>query len=158
MISGTTVSWYFTNERPKSFFESDPGAHGGHDGFFHSIKILVRYHLGTVAFGSLIIALIRAVRLVLEYIDRKFKHEIERSYVAKFIMCCCKCCLWCLEKIMKYINKNAYVPSRVNAIAENLSHHVLRVGTSSLRCMGTRSARRRLSHSPICFTMPAWFL
>jgi hypothetical protein len=108
VISGTTVSWYFTNERPKAFFDKDKNAHGhGNEGFFHAIKILLRYHLGTVAFGSLIIAIIKAIRMVLEYIDHKFGDQIERSVIAKWVMCCCKCCMWCLEKVMKYINKNA---------------------------------------------------
>ena len=24
-------------------------------------------------------------------------------------MCCCKCCLWCLQKIVAFINRNAYI-------------------------------------------------
>ena len=24
-------------------------------------------------------------------------------------MCCVKCCIWCLEKIVAFINKNAYI-------------------------------------------------
>merc|ERR1719391_816685 len=43
------------------------------------------FHLGTLAFGSLIIAIIRC------------------------ILCMCKCCLYCLEKFMRFINKNAYI-------------------------------------------------
>lgn len=23
--------------------------------------------------------------------------------------CCCKCCLWCLENVLKFINRNAYI-------------------------------------------------
>merc|ERR1712153_231317 len=26
-----------------------------------------------------------------------------------FVFCCCRCCLWCMEKCMKYINKGAYI-------------------------------------------------
>jgi len=25
------------------------------------------------------------------------------------ILCLCKCCFWCLEKFMKFINRNAYI-------------------------------------------------
>lgn len=28
---------------------------------------------------------------------------------SSFAMCCCRCCLWCLEKCLKFINKNAYI-------------------------------------------------
>uniref|UniRef100_A0A672NKL2 Choline transporter-like protein n=1 Tax=Sinocyclocheilus grahami TaxID=75366 RepID=A0A672NKL2_SINGR len=27
----------------------------------------------------------------------------------RFIMCCLKCCFWCLEKFIKFINRNAYI-------------------------------------------------
>lgn len=35
-----------------------------------SIKYLVRYHLGTVAFGSLLVALLDLFRIILAYIDK----------------------------------------------------------------------------------------
>lgn len=115
VISGTTVSWYFTHERPAEFFKKDPRAHGhGHDGYIHAVWVLLRYHLGSVALGSLIIAIIQAIRLVVEYIDHKFRPQIEKSAVARFVMCACKCCLWCLEKVMKYINKNAYIITNIH--------------------------------------------
>lgn len=28
---------------------------------------------------------------------------------ARFLLCCLKCCFWCLEKFMKFINRNAYI-------------------------------------------------
>ena len=34
----------------------------------------------------------------------------------KYFQCClcfCKCCFWCLEKFMKYINRNAYIMTAV---------------------------------------------
>ncbi|PVD22195.1 hypothetical protein C0Q70_18000 [Pomacea canaliculata] len=67
----------------------------------------LRYHLGSLAFGSLIIASIQLIRSILEYMDRKLKSS--ENSVAKFILKCLKCCFWCLEKILKFINKNAYI-------------------------------------------------
>lgn len=29
--------------------------------------------------------------------------------MARCIMCCFKCCLWCLEKFIKFLNRNAYI-------------------------------------------------
>ncbi|OAF67812.1 Choline transporter-like protein 2 [Intoshia linei] len=66
-----------------------------------------RYHIGTMAFGALIIAIIQMIRIFLEYLDQKLKSLT--NPVARFIMCCLKCCFWCLEKFMKFINKNAYI-------------------------------------------------
>ena len=45
-------------------------------GVFLNIKLIfcfVRYHLGSLAFGSLILALVHMVRVILEYIEEKLK-------------------------------------------------------------------------------------
>ncbi|XP_041368219.1 choline transporter-like protein 2 isoform X3 [Gigantopelta aegis] len=70
-----------------------------------------RYHLGTLAFGSLIIAIVQLIRLMLEYVDQKLKGS--ENPVAKFFIKCMKCFFWCLEKFLKFINKNAYIMTAV---------------------------------------------
>ena len=55
------------------------------------------YHAGSVAFGSLIIAIVQTARAILDYIDEQFRSS--HSDISQFIMKCCKCCLWCLEKV-----------------------------------------------------------
>ena len=65
------------------------------------------YHLGTVAFGSLIVAIIRFIRTLLEYIERKYL-AATNGFI-KYLLWFCKCCLWCLEKFMRFINRNAYI-------------------------------------------------
>lgn len=72
----------------------------------------VRYHLGTIAFGSLIIAICRMIRVMLEYLDHKLK-KYDNNLV-KAILCCMKCFFWCLEKFLKFINKNAYIMCAVH--------------------------------------------
>lgn len=65
------------------------------------------YHIGTLAFGSLIITICRLIRVCLEYIDQKIKAY--DNELTKAILCCCKCFFFCLEKFLKFINKNAYI-------------------------------------------------
>uniref|UniRef100_A0A8C9ZA77 Choline transporter-like protein n=1 Tax=Sander lucioperca TaxID=283035 RepID=A0A8C9ZA77_SANLU len=67
----------------------------------------LRYHVGSLAFGALILTLVQIVRMILEYIDHKTKAA--QNPCARFILCCLKCCLWCLEKFIKFINRNAYI-------------------------------------------------
>ncbi|XP_025113577.1 LOW QUALITY PROTEIN: choline transporter-like protein 4 [Pomacea canaliculata] len=67
----------------------------------------LRYHLGSLAFGSLLIAIVQLIRVFLEYLDSKLKAS--ENPVAKFFLKCLKCCFWCLEKFLKFINKNAYI-------------------------------------------------
>ena len=65
------------------------------------------HHLGTVAFGSLIIAIIKTIEAVLAYIQRQAKKS--HNKVLEYLMMCLACLMWCLEKIMKFINKHAYI-------------------------------------------------
>ncbi|XP_067892681.1 choline transporter-like protein 5-B isoform X5 [Heterodontus francisci] len=67
----------------------------------------LRYHTGSLAFGSLILAIIQLIRIILEYLDNKLKGA--QNKVAKFLFCCLKCCFWCLEKFIKFLNRNAYI-------------------------------------------------
>uniref|UniRef100_A0A7N6BNZ5 Choline transporter-like protein n=1 Tax=Anabas testudineus TaxID=64144 RepID=A0A7N6BNZ5_ANATE len=67
----------------------------------------LRYHVGSLAFGALILTLVQIARILLEYIDQKTRAA--QNPVARFILCCMKCCLWCLEKFIKFLNRNAYI-------------------------------------------------
>ncbi|XP_072584291.1 choline transporter-like protein 4 isoform X2 [Vulpes vulpes] len=67
----------------------------------------LRYHIGSLAFGALILTLVQMARVILEYIDNKLRGS--QNPMARCIMCCFKCCLWCLEKFIKFLNRNAYI-------------------------------------------------
>lgn len=67
----------------------------------------LRYHVGSLAFGSLILTIVQFIRIILEYLDHKFKAA--QNPCTRFIMCCLKCCFWCLEKFIKFLNRNAYI-------------------------------------------------
>uniref|UniRef100_A0A8C5N9N6 Choline transporter-like protein n=1 Tax=Gouania willdenowi TaxID=441366 RepID=A0A8C5N9N6_GOUWI len=67
----------------------------------------LRYHVGSLAFGALILTLVQIIRIILEYIDSKLNSA--ENGLARCIMCCLKCCFWCLEKFVKFINRNAYI-------------------------------------------------
>ena len=56
-----------------------------------------RYHLGSLAFGSLIIALVQMVRSFLEYLDRKLKSAENdvAKFILKYVLCVCVCVCVC---------------------------------------------------------------
>ena len=99
VLSGAFSSWYWTFDKSKNLPPAPLST---------SMGRTMRYHLGTLAFGSLIIAIIRVIRVTLEYIYKKCKRK-PGSQVARAILCCCRCCMWCLEKFMRFINRNAYI-------------------------------------------------
>uniref|UniRef100_A0A7N8YLM8 Choline transporter-like protein n=1 Tax=Mastacembelus armatus TaxID=205130 RepID=A0A7N8YLM8_9TELE len=74
---------------------------------FSALGRSLRYHTGTLAFGSLILSIIQIIRVLLEYLDHKLK--VAQNKFAKFLLCCLKCCFWCLEKFIKFLNRNAYI-------------------------------------------------
>ncbi|KAG7279697.1 hypothetical protein CRUP_011629 [Coryphaenoides rupestris] len=74
---------------------------------FAALGRSLRYHTGTLAFGSLILSIIQIIRVLLEYIDHKLQGAHNKC--TRFLLCCLKCCFWCLEKFIKFLNRNAYI-------------------------------------------------
>ncbi|XP_064927948.1 choline transporter-like protein 5 isoform X4 [Columba livia] len=74
---------------------------------FSSFGRAIRYHTGSLAFGALILAIVQLIRVILEYLDHKLKGT--QNSFTRFLLCCLKCCFWCLEKFLKFINRNAYI-------------------------------------------------
>ena len=60
------------------------------------------------------IAIIKMIRTMLQYIHDKVKESGADNVAVKVILCLCKCCFWCLEKFMKFINRNAYILTAIN--------------------------------------------
>ncbi|XP_068699607.1 choline transporter-like protein 1 isoform X3 [Montipora foliosa] len=70
---------------------------------------MIRYHLGSLAFGSLILAIARLLRYIIKLITREAQRNSNHSLVAKFIRKCFRCCIWCLEKFLNFFNRNVYI-------------------------------------------------
>ena len=75
--------------------------------FFRAFFLAATYHLGTAAFGSLVIAIVKTISAVLTYVQNKAAKSKLR--VAVVLLSVLKCLLWCFEKVLKYINAQAYV-------------------------------------------------
>jgi len=68
----------------------------------------MRFHMGTISFSSLIIAVIQFVRWCVAYVEEKTRGD-PRSKCQQAVFCLCYCLLWCLECCMDKISKNALV-------------------------------------------------
>uniref|UniRef100_A0AAQ5YE59 Choline transporter-like protein n=1 Tax=Amphiprion ocellaris TaxID=80972 RepID=A0AAQ5YE59_AMPOC len=97
-LSGAFASYYWAFKKP-----DDIPAYP----IFSSLGRALRYHAGSLAFGSLILSLVQVIRVLLEYLDHKLKGA--QNKFAKFLLSCMKCCFWCLEKCIKFLNRNAYI-------------------------------------------------
>jgi len=101
VIALSFSAFYFTRDKKTE----------GNKTVFWALRTTLLYHLGTAAFGSLIIAIIKTIRAVLTYLQNKAKKSGNK--VAEYILCCLNCCMWCVEKFMKFINKNGYIQTAI---------------------------------------------
>ncbi|XP_069054360.1 choline transporter-like protein 4 [Lepisosteus oculatus] len=97
-LSGAFASYYWALRKPADIPALPLTA---------SFLRALRYHVGSLAFGALILTIVQFIRILLEYLDHKFRAA--QNPCARFVMCCLKCCFWCLEKFIKFINRNAYI-------------------------------------------------
>ncbi|XP_045657967.1 choline transporter-like protein 5 isoform X6 [Ursus americanus] len=97
-LAGAFASYYWALKKPDDIPPYP---------LFTAFGRAIRYHTGSLAFGSLILALVQMFKFVLEYLDRRLKEA--QNNISKFLQCCLKCCFWCVEKMVKFFNRNAYV-------------------------------------------------
>lgn len=92
------ANWYFKAERKDEF------------SIFQGYWWLFRYNIGSILFGSFIIAVVCMIRAIFEYIDNKMKNSNGGAAAApaRWLMNCIRCCLDCCHRFVKYINENAY--------------------------------------------------
>lgn len=74
-----------------------------------SLFIALRYHLGTILFGSLLIAIVQFIRALMVYLEEQFLHEWKEMATVKCLIYCIDCCLACIERCIKIISKNAFI-------------------------------------------------
>ncbi|KAJ7317378.1 hypothetical protein JRQ81_003540 [Phrynocephalus forsythii] len=98
VLAGAFASYYWAFNKPKDI----PAC-----AVFGAFLRTLRYHVGSLAFGALILTIVQVIRMILEYLDHKLKDA--QNPVARCIFCCLKCCFWCLEKFIKFLNRNAYI-------------------------------------------------
>lgn len=100
IIAGACSIWYWS-------IGSEAGAHNP---IRRALSWAFFKHLGSLAFGSLILAIVKFIRLVFEYINRQMKQAGgDDNQVMKYIINCTRCFLACLERFISFLNRNAYI-------------------------------------------------
>ena len=100
----STCTWYFSRKD----IPDDDGIPGDSDvgkGLWWSF----RYHMGTIAFGSLLIAIVWVIKTVFEYVGNKVQAAAPDNCALKLLLGCVRCCLDCFDRFMRFINQNAYI-------------------------------------------------
>lgn len=109
VVAGAISQWYFTRRDDKGRKLRGSGEHElPHWAVYNSCKRTCRFHMGTICFGALLIAIIQFIRVIVHYIEKKTRTP-EPNPIQKAIFCAIKCCLWCAECCLDKISKNAFV-------------------------------------------------
>ncbi|VDL96110.1 unnamed protein product [Schistocephalus solidus] len=98
-LAGAFSSYYFSRRDPSRLMPTCP--------LLVSLGRALLYHMGSVALGSLLITLLGLIRAFLLYLEKKLKSA--ENPVAKGVLRCLGCCFWCLEKFLRFLNRNAYI-------------------------------------------------
>ncbi|KAG8479431.1 hypothetical protein CXB51_029782 [Gossypium anomalum] len=106
---------------------------------FASMKRLIRYNLGSVALGSLVVSFVESIRFILESIRRKLKVAGVTSdgWFGKIGNHTSQGCLRCVEWTIKSVNRNAYIMIAITGksffkaseiATELIMNNILRIG------------------------------
>jgi len=100
----TTCMWFFSGQGSEN---SDAT---GEVSIMLAVKWSMFKHIGSLAMGSFLIAVVTMIKVVFEYFAAQQEKVAGKENVAfKAIACCIRCCIWCLDAYVKFINENAYI-------------------------------------------------
>jgi solute carrier family 44 (choline transporter-like protein), member 2/4/5 len=105
IVSCCVCFWYFSRE------ESSAAA------ICKSIYYVFRYHLGTLAFGSLILSVIKVIKYLLWYLSEKiYKKGFEGNKCFKFCCTCVECYADCFARFIQFLDKHAYIQTALSGL------------------------------------------
>ena len=110
-ICGAFAAWYWTETDPDT--ESKNNMYKDKFPVAASLGRTVRYHLGTVSLGALIIAICQMLRAILGYLNESSKKAQKSNVVLKYIFLCLGCFLKCFENCVRYITRKAYIVTAI---------------------------------------------
>ncbi|OAD55258.1 Choline transporter-like protein 1 [Eufriesea mexicana] len=100
VVACAVARWFFTRDKKRLSLAVTRG-----------FGYLTRYHLGTIAFGALVIGIIRLIRAVISYVQNRLKNY--NNDFVRMLLWCCHCCFWCFECALKYLTRNAYIETAI---------------------------------------------
>ncbi|KAL4378058.1 hypothetical protein GQ457_02G037750 [Hibiscus cannabinus] len=131
VIAGSVASYYWARGEMSPEIPFLP--------VFASMKRLIRYSLGSVALGSLVVSFVESIRFILESIRRKLKVSGTTSdgWFGRMGNHTSHGCLRCVEWTIKSVNRNAYIMIAITGksffkaseiATELIMNNILRIG------------------------------
>lgn len=104
VIIVSAATWYFSDKT----VEDDDGIAGDAE-VYKGFTWIFRYHFGSLAMGSLLVAIVWMIRFVFEYVAKKMEAATGANAFTKCVVGCIRCCLDCFDRLMRYLTRNAYI-------------------------------------------------
>ncbi|EXB76294.1 hypothetical protein L484_025652 [Morus notabilis] len=131
VIAGSVASYYWARSETSPEIPFLP--------VFSSMKRLIRYNLGSIALGSLILSFVESIRFMLESVRRKLKvaGTAPDNWFGRMAFHISRFCLRCVDWTIRSVNRNAYIMiaitgksfCKASAIAtELIINNILRIG------------------------------
>jgi len=97
-VAGAIATWYFSR---------DVNGYGANTGspVLKSLGRALTFHFGSLALGSLLLAIVQFLNFLLKL----SKKTNQKNRLAVFIISCFQCCLGCVQRIIQFIDRFAYI-------------------------------------------------
>ena len=107
-MSGAVCYWFFFHGRDDAADKQERFP------LLSSCKRVLRYHLGSAAFGALIIAICQLIRYMLATLDYYTKDAQDKNLIFKLAIKCSQCAMWCLQKTIEFVSYFGFVYIALN--------------------------------------------
>jgi hypothetical protein len=156
MVASSFAQWYFAPRENGKKTLVKPVA--------EAFRLAWTKHIGTMVFGSLIVAIATAVKHIVDYMLEQAKKQSGNNRAVKLVACVMKCLTRCIESCLKYISTQAYIFTAIHgtnfwsscvSLFKFISANPLRIGVAqSLGRIVVGLGRNFV----LCFTMLITFL
>jgi len=109
-LSRSAAVWFFSHGPDESGQVVQKGT------FYCGLRVVlvcaycvIARHLGSIAFGAAILTIMTILRLILQAIDHYTKDMQQSNFLLKVCMKCVQCCLWCMDKTVKFITFYGFI-------------------------------------------------
>ena len=104
VVVSAAVTWYYSRKD----IPDDDGIPGDSQ-VMRGLWWSVRYHMGSLALGSFILACLWVIHWLFEYLGSKLHDATAGNACTKCMLCCCSCILDCFDRFLRFLNQNAYI-------------------------------------------------
>jgi len=112
-VAAVVFYFYFVNKKtvPESAYMSQYDDNQTSMPVLAHLGWVLRYHIGTLAFGSLVVAIVTVIQITTSAAFKYLENNTPAgsNFVFKLVARCIECCLQCFKKTIEFINSYAYI-------------------------------------------------